>query len=247
MNKTLLFATLISSLSGVAFASSVSINFNPSSNSYDSSSGVNTVQVSTSQLGSTVQPVVTLPDDKLKDMEGNDTAWTLSILKVTGFMNDTVSGAGSIFSDAASGSTPSFVGSNNGAAMKFVIGGLQAGGVYNLSVVLGGASGGGNSWLQLDTDNFETSSTATTNIDSATINADNGKIDLTASQFTHTNTVDWANVTADADGNISIYSYSPTGNRIGYTSLTITSVPEPVTSTLSLLGLAALMMRRRRA
>lgn len=123
------------------------------------------------------------------------------------------------------------------ATLTLTISGLVAGESYQIALVTGCPKEQAGAWNSLTTSNAYTSA-------SPTLGAESIKAaDPTGYTI--------SNIVADEAGKISLVvngknGHTPTFNALAISGATA-SVPEPATATLSLLGLAALMVRRRRA
>lgn len=134
---------------------------------------------------------------------------------------------------------------NNAANLTFTIGGLSAGSVYTLT--FGGNSGMG----QTTSINFNFN-----NMVADSLEGSGGSVSGNRFQVSNPNTTSYAlsvQLTADENGIISFTGVRQGGGNssVGLTYMSLdgefTLVPEPATASLSLVGLAALLLRRRRA
>lgn len=128
-------------------------------------------------------------------------------------------------------------GGNKNATLTLTISGLVAGESYQIALVTGCPKEQAGRWNSLTTSNASTSASPTLGAESI--------------QAADPTGYTISNIVADEAGKISLVvngngSHTPTFNALAISGATA-SVPEPATATLSLLGLAALMVRRRRA
>lgn len=128
-------------------------------------------------------------------------------------------------------------GGNKNATLTLTISGLVAGESYQIALVTGCPKEQAGAWNSLTTPN---------DYDSASLAL--GSQNIQAADPTGYTISD---IVANDAGEISLVvngngSHTPTFNALAISGATA-SVPEPATATLSLLGLAALMVRRRRA
>lgn len=178
---------------------------------------------SSGNLGSTV----TREGNTNGDWTGTGNSFNTSTLET--FVNNEVS-----FGD----SWQTFItGGNKSAALTLTISGLVAGESYQIALVTGCPKEGAGPWNSLTTSNTYTSANP----------AMGGQSIQAADPTGYT----ISNVVANDAGEISLVvngkgSHTPTFNALAISGATA-SVPEPATATLSLLGLVALMVRRRRA
>ena len=133
-----------------------------------------------------------------------------------------------------------FISGPKGASLSLTISGLVAGASYQIALVTGCPFEGAGAWNSLVTSNTYDSAAPSIGANSQTIQA------RTPTGYTI------SDVIANEDGEIILTvntpgsSHTPTFNALAISGETA-SVPEPATASLSLLGLAALMARRRRA
>ena len=160
------------------------------------------------------------------------TQYTATIETAEGFTltggawNDTVTGANADYIAASSKA--------QGATLSLTLGGLVAGGKYDVTIVTGVPFEGAGSWNSMNTTNsYESTSLAlgTQNV-----------------QVHNITTYDVTGIKADANGEITFSIGKSSGTHtasFNYASITA-AVPEPTSATLSLLALAGLAARRRR-
>ncbi|HRN24794.1 MAG TPA: PEP-CTERM sorting domain-containing protein [Akkermansia muciniphila] len=133
-----------------------------------------------------------------------------------------------------------FISGPKGASLSLTISGLVAGASYQIALVTGCPFEGAGAWNSLVTSNTYDSAAPSIGANSQTIQA------RTPTGYTI------SDVIANEDGEIILTvntpgsSHTPTFNALAISGETA-SVPEPATASLSLLGLVALMARRRRA
>ena len=133
-----------------------------------------------------------------------------------------------------------FISGPKGASLSLTISGLVAGASYQIALVTGCPLEGAGAWNSLVTSNTYGSADPSIGANSQTIQA------RTPTGYTI------SDVIANEDGEIILTvntpgsAHTPTFNALAISGETA-SVPEPATASLSLLGLVALMARRRRA
>ena len=132
-----------------------------------------------------------------------------------------------------------FISGPKGASLSLTISGLVAGASYQIAPVTGCPFEGAGAWNSLVTSNTYGSADPSIGANSQTIQA------RTPTGYTI------SDVIANEDGEIILTvntpgsAHTPTFNALAISGETA-SVPEPATASLSLLGLVALMARRRR-
>ena len=133
-----------------------------------------------------------------------------------------------------------FISGPKGSSLSLTISGLVAGASYQIALVTGCPFEGAGAWNSLVTSNTYGSADPSIGANSQTIQA------RTPTGYTI------SDVIANEDGEIILTvntpgsAHTPTFNALAISGETA-SVPEPATASLSLLGLVALMARRRRA
>ena len=132
-----------------------------------------------------------------------------------------------------------FISGPKGSSLSLTISGLVAGASYQIALVTGCPFEGAGAWNSLVTSNTYGSADPSIGANSQTIQA------RTPTGYTI------SDVIANEDGEIILTvntpgsAHTPTFNALAISGETA-SVPEPATASLSLLGLVALMARRRR-
>lgn len=134
-----------------------------------------------------------------------------------------------------------FISGAKGGSLTLTVSGLVAGETYQIALVTGCPFEGQGAWNSLITSTSNTYTSASPNIGENTQTIEARK----PTGYTI------SDIVANEDGEITLTvkspgSHTPTFNALAISGATA-SVPEPATATLSLLGLAALMVRRRRA
>ena len=194
---------------------------------------VSTVSTTDDATGFTAS--LTTSSGNLGSKSSGSTDWTtgstsFSTSTLETFVNNEVS-----FGD----SWQTFISGARGGSLTLTVSGLVAGGTYQIALVTGCPFEYQGSWNSLTTSNTYTSASPTIGDNTQTIEARN------PTGYTI------SNIVANEAGEITLAvkspgSHTPTFNALAISGATA-SVPEPATATLSLLGLAALMVRRRRA
>ncbi len=166
---------------------------------------------------------ITLTDELTQYTATIETAEGFTL--IGGEWGDTVTGANADYIAASSNA--------QGATLSLTLGGLVAGGKYDVTIVTGVPFEGAGSWNSMNT----TNSYESTSLDLGTQNV----------QVRNITTYDVTGIEADANGEItfSIGKHSA-AHTASFNYASITAVPEPTSATLSLLALAGLAARRRR-
>lgn len=168
---------------------------------------------------------ITLTDELTQYTATIETAGEYALTGGT-WSGDTVTGANADYIAANSKAT--------GATLSLTLGGLVAGGKYDVTIVTGVPFEGAGAWNSMNTTNsYESTSLAF------------GSQNVQVRNIT---TYDVTGIEADANGEItfSIGKHSDAHTAsFNYASITA-AVPEPTSATLSLLALAGLAARRRR-
>lgn len=191
--------------------------------------------VSTTDDATGFKASLTTSSGNLGSKSSGNTDWTtgstsFSTSTLDDFVNNEVS-----FDD----SWKTFISGAKGGSLTLTVSGLVAGGTYQIALVTGCPFEAAGAWNSLTTLNDYTSA-------SLPIGDNTQKIEA---QKPTGYTI--SNIVANDAGEITLTVKSPTSHTPTFNALAISgataSVPEPATATLSLLGLAALMVRRRRA
>lgn len=229
----------IASISILAVASALSASAATVLFDFDSSllpeGGASTVSTTDAATGFTAS--LTTSSGNLGSKSSGNTDWTtdstsFSTSALESFVNNEVS-FGDSWQTFISGAK------NNNESLTLTVSGLVAGGTYQIALVTGCPFEGQGAWNSLITSNTYTSASPNIGDNTQTIEA------RTPTGYTI------SNIVANEAGEITLTVKSPSNHTPTFNALAISgataSVPEPATATLSLLGLAALMVRRRRA
>ncbi len=124
--------------------------------------------------------------------------------------------------------------------LTLTISGLTAGQSYDLGLIVGVPKEGAGSWTEVNSNNVHANSSIIEGLST-------GALGQEAVQVNNPTGFLIDNMVADESGNITFVIEGNEFHSAGLAAVAISVVPEPATASLSLLGLAALMMRRRRA
>ncbi len=202
--------------------------------------------------------------DALKDINGNTTAWTISIPNqnslcgAAGVFNpSSTDGFSDVFgADICTGNPNGGVANAGNTPLNLSLTNLSAG-TYTLEMLVGRGNNydggaGTSSTFYLSGNNVSVTGAnllAYTEASAATVSGNSITV-MTTPPDNNADDVAWALMqfefeVIDDDSVLKINAENGVGN-INAMAFTFTPIPEPATATLSLLGLSALMMRRRR-
>lgn len=131
-----------------------------------------------------------------------------------------------------------FISGPKGSSLSLTISGLVAGASYQIALVTGCPFEGAGAWNSLVTSNTYGSATPSLGVENINVNV--------PTSYTISDIIANENGEITLTVNTPSSAHTPTINALAISGETA-SVPEPATASLSLLGLMALMARRRRA